>query len=73
MIKARIKTKPIRQWAVGREFNRRLKKKFDQRNIEIPFPHTTLYLGQDKQGEAPPMRILIMEKSRPDSRESLSD
>lgn len=45
VIKARIKTKPIRQWAVGREFNRRLKKKFDQRNIEIPFPHTTLYLG----------------------------
>lgn len=63
VIKARIKTKPIRQWAVGREFNRRLKKKFDQRNIEIPFPHTTLYLGQDKQGEAPPMRILIKDKN----------
>lgn len=64
VIKARIKTKPIRQWAVGREFNRRLKKKFDQRNIEIPFPHTTLYLGQDKQGEASPMRILILGKNK---------
>jgi small-conductance mechanosensitive channel len=64
MIKARIKTKPIQQWAVGREFNRRLKKKFDQRNIEIPFPHTTLYLGQDKQGEASPMRILILGKNK---------
>ena len=68
VIKARIKTKPIRQWAVGREFNRRLKKKFDQRNIEIPFPHTTLYLGQDKQGEASPMRILILGKDKAASR-----
>jgi hypothetical protein len=42
IIKARTKTKPIRQWAVGREFNRRLKKKFDEKDIEIPFPHLTL-------------------------------
>jgi moderate conductance mechanosensitive channel len=26
IIKARTKTKPIRQWTVGREFNKRLKK-----------------------------------------------
>jgi len=61
VIKARTTTKPIKQWRVGREFNRRLKKKFDERDIEIPFPHTTLYLGQDKKGEAAPMRI-FMEK-----------
>lgn len=59
VIKARTTTKPIKQWRVGREFNRRLKKKFDERDIEIPFPHTTLYLGQDKKGEAAPMRILM--------------
>jgi small conductance mechanosensitive channel len=62
VIKARITTKPIKQWSVGREFNRRLKKKFDQRDIEIPFPHMTLYMGEDKQGEAPPMRILFRGK-----------
>jgi len=50
VIRARTTTKPIKQWRVGREFNRRLKKKFDERNIEIPFPHVTLYMGQDKQG-----------------------
>ena len=55
VIKARTTTKPIKQWAVGREFNRRLKKKFDEKNIEIPFPHITLYMGQDKQGQAPPL------------------
>jgi small conductance mechanosensitive channel len=29
IVKARIKTKPIKQWDVGREMNRRIKKKFD--------------------------------------------
>ena len=57
IIKARIKTKPIRQWAVGREFNRRLKKIFDEQRIEIPFPHLTLYMGQDKQGQAAPLNV----------------
>lgn len=57
IIKARTKTKPIRQWAVGREFNRRLKKRFDEKDIEIPFPHVTLYMGQDKSGNAPPLNV----------------
>jgi small-conductance mechanosensitive channel len=63
IIKARTKTKPIKQWRVAREFNRRLKKKFDQKNIEIPFPHVTLYMGQDKQGEAAPMRVTMKQSA----------
>jgi len=58
IIKARTKTVPIRQWAVGREFNRRLKKKFDELDIEIPFPHVTLYAGQNKDGSAPPLNVM---------------
>ena len=46
VIKARIKTLPIQQWTVGREYRRRLKKAFDQQNIEIPFPHRTLCMGE---------------------------
>jgi small-conductance mechanosensitive channel len=46
VIKARIKTKPVQQWAVGRELNRRFKKKFDEVGIEIPFPHVSLYFGE---------------------------
>ena len=46
VIKARIKTEPIQQWTVGREFRKRLKKAFDIRGIEIPFPHTTVYWGE---------------------------
>jgi small conductance mechanosensitive channel len=47
VIKARFKTKPIEQWAVGREFRHRLKKAFDEQGIEIPFPHRTVYWGEE--------------------------
>ncbi|WP_221930929.1 mechanosensitive ion channel domain-containing protein [Telmatospirillum sp. J64-1] len=59
IIRARIKTLPIQQWAVGREFNRRMKKRFDELGIEIPFPHTTIYFGEDKKGNAPPARLRL--------------
>lgn len=45
IIKFRIKTKPIKQWEVSREFRRRLKHRFDELGIEIPFPHRTVYWG----------------------------
>ena len=64
IIRARTMTKPSKQWRVGREFNRRLKKVFDERNIEIPFPHVTLYMGKDKQGKAAPLHILMGEKEQ---------
>jgi len=58
VIKARITTLPIKQWAVGREFNRRMKRRFDELGIEIPFPHRTVYfanaLETGPQGAAPP-------------------
>jgi moderate conductance mechanosensitive channel len=47
VIKARLKTKPSEQWAVGREYRKRLKDAFDQGNIEIPFPHTSVYWGEE--------------------------
>jgi len=45
-IKARIDTRPCEQWNVAREYRRRLKKVFDEKGIEIPFPHVTLYAGE---------------------------
>jgi moderate conductance mechanosensitive channel len=47
IIRARIKTRPIKQWSVGREYRKRLKSAFDENNIEIPFPHTTVYWGDE--------------------------
>lgn len=59
VIRARTKTKPIEQWRVAREFNKRLKKKFDELNIEIPFPHRTVYMGEKKDGTAPSLHVAM--------------
>jgi small-conductance mechanosensitive channel len=53
IIKARLKTKPIQQWSVGREYRRRLKKAFEEKGIEIPFPHRTITWASSN-GPAPP-------------------
>jgi small conductance mechanosensitive channel len=47
VIKARIRTLPIEQWTVGREYRRRLKKAFDAEGIEIPFPHVSVCAGSE--------------------------
>ena len=44
VIKGRIKTKPSRQWMVGREFLRRTKLAFDREGIQIPVPHRTIVM-----------------------------
>ena len=67
IIRARFKTKPLKQWGVKREFYRRLKKVFDERGIEIPFPHRTLYMGEPKEGPSPPLHVRMQEeKNAPD-------
>jgi small-conductance mechanosensitive channel len=48
-IKFRIKTLPSKQFEVARELRRRIKNRFDELGIEIPFPHRTLYWGSDKR------------------------
>lgn len=63
IVRARLKTRPSRQWGIGREYNRRLKKAFDEGGIEIPFPHRTVYWGETKQGQVP-LRV----ESRPGAR-----
>jgi len=62
VIRIRFKTKPLKQWGVKREFYRRMKRVFDERGIEIPFPHRTVYMGEPKEGPAPPMHVKIREK-----------
>lgn len=49
IVKARIKTTPIKQWEVGREFNGFIKKKFDEKGIEIPFPQRTVHITEHKE------------------------
>ena len=50
IIKGRIPTIHKQQWAVRREFNRRIKIAFDKSGIEKPFPQTTIsYLYTKKK------------------------
>ena len=68
ILRCRLKVIPaIQQWNVKREFLKRLKKAYDERGIEIPYPHLTIYPGQDKDGSAPPLHLLT-DGRRPASR-----
>ncbi len=57
-LRGRFKTRPLGQWNVRREFYRRIKAAFEARGIQIPHPHRTVYLGVDKKGNAPPLRVV---------------
>ena len=56
-----IKTTAGMQWAVHRSYNRLVKMRFDEAGIELPYPHTVLHFGRDKQGQASPVDIRMVE------------
>ena len=60
MIRLVIKTKPMQQWTVGREFRRRVKKVFDEKGVEFPFPYRSITWGDSSN----PIRLKI-EKDEP--------
>jgi small conductance mechanosensitive channel len=59
IVRVRLKTLPGKQYMVRRGFYRLMKQAFDERGIEIPFPHTTLYFGEDKEGNAPAANLRV--------------
>lgn len=50
VIRAVGDTKPMAQWNIMGELRRRVKRAFDEEDIEIPWPHIKLYMG-DKPAE----------------------
>ncbi len=59
VLRARLRVvPPIQQWNVKREFLKRLKKAYDERGIEIPYPHLTVYAGTNKDGRAPAFHVV---------------
>jgi small conductance mechanosensitive channel len=48
VIKARIKTVPLKQWVVGRELRKRIARLFSERGIRMPTPRMTLELNRGK-------------------------
>ena len=63
VIRCRFKVRPLEQWGVRRAYLYRLKKAFDDAGIEIPYPHLTVYAGQDKQGQAAPLPLMLKRKA----------
>lgn len=59
IFKARIRTKKMKHLPVKRAYNRLLKLRFDELGIEIPFPHQTVFFGEEKSGNAPPAHLRI--------------
>jgi small-conductance mechanosensitive channel len=53
-------TQAMKQWSIMGEFRRRIKKVFDERGIEIPWPHSKVYFGdspfKELEEKAPPPR-----------------
>jgi small conductance mechanosensitive channel len=52
-VRARIKTLPGKHWGTGRTYSEILKRVFDERSIEIPYPHVTYVAAPErKAGDA---------------------
>ena len=63
VIQGRLKTYPIKQWEVGREYLRRVKLAFDAAGIEIPFPHRSIYFDESSK----PMLTKLIESKTEDA------
>jgi len=60
IIRARTRTKPLQQWRVAREFNRRLKQAFEENGITIPFSNLTLWLGNRRAGRPETISVKLV-------------
>ena len=46
VVKARIKTVPLKQWVIGRELRKQIARVFNERGIHMPTPHMTVRLDR---------------------------
>lgn len=49
VVRVRIKTLPKQQWAVQREFNKLILRRFKEENIEIPYPYRSVILTNSEK------------------------
>jgi moderate conductance mechanosensitive channel len=63
LIKARTRVRPGEQWKVGREFNRRIKRRFDELGIELPVPQQKVVFAGSTAEDAPPSYLEPLRKA----------
>lgn len=63
-VRVLIKTRPGSQWMIQRAFNRLVKQRFDAAGIELPYPHTVVHFGRDRDGHAEPVDIRAVDAVR---------
>ncbi|OPX21427.1 MAG: hypothetical protein B1H03_06635 [Planctomycetales bacterium 4484_113] len=73
VIRMLAKTRPDDQWNVGRELRRRVKYIFDKHEIEIPFPHVTVYYGEAERKTEREVRAEELYAKKPIAREGAGD
>lgn len=56
MIRVWIKTQPLKQWDVAREYRRRIKITFDQAGIVIPLLQQAIWLNDGQSPKSPSNR-----------------
>ncbi|HLV84548.1 MAG TPA: mechanosensitive ion channel family protein, partial [Devosia sp.] len=65
-VRARIKTVPGEQWSTGRAYNECIKTVFEERGIEIPYPHVTYVQGGEARASG---RVLLSSTDETGSKE----
>jgi small-conductance mechanosensitive channel len=51
-LKVRIKTVPLKQWEVGRELRRRIKRVMDAHGLRIPYPQLQIHITRNREQNA---------------------
>lgn len=62
LIKSRMKVRAGEQWKIGREFNRRIKRRFDELGIELPVPQQKIHYDAGLRTDPPPQLIEQMRR-----------
>ncbi|WP_442946930.1 mechanosensitive ion channel family protein [Nostoc sp. CMAA1605] len=64
MIRVWIKTQPLKQWEVAREYRRRLKVAFDQAGIDIPVPQQAIWVNDSQLSNSHEIQVIGDGKSK---------
>lgn len=65
-------TEPGEQWSLTGELRKRIKNRFDQERIEIPWPHSKVYFGESEDGSTPRPDFSKLSKKPPTISEAVS-